>query len=110
MCFFSVSPKDKNDKDKEKKPNTDNDLNLWVSGLEKSTKAQDLKALFSKHGKVLSVKIVMNAKAPGSKCFGLITMSSKEDAANCISKLNRTELNGNVITVEKVRFKSYSVS
>ena len=48
------------------------------------------------------MKIVMNAKAPGSKCFGFVTMSSKEDAAKCISELNRTELNGQKITVERV--------
>ena len=46
----------------------------------------------------------MNAKAPGSKCFGFVTMSSKEDAAKCISELNRTELNGQTITVERVCF------
>ncbi|KAH8029533.1 hypothetical protein HPB51_001258 [Rhipicephalus microplus] len=41
--------------------------NLWVSGLANTTRAADLKALFGKHGKVVSAKIVTNAKSPGAR-------------------------------------------
>lgn len=41
--------------------------NLWVSGLANTTRAADLKALFGKHGKVVSAKIVTNAKTPGDR-------------------------------------------
>jgi len=133
-----------------------NSRNLWVSGLSSTTRATDLKTLFSKYGKVslyrlsctvvkrqriyrslvfapkcwtlfiyfifpgllylfvpaspLSVhflqvvgaKVVTNAKSPGARCYGFVTMSSTEEATKSISHLNRTELHGRMISVERV--------
>ncbi|KAM4038016.1 SAFB-like transcription modulator isoform 1-T1 [Anomaloglossus baeobatrachus] len=75
--------------------------NLWVSGLSSNTKAADLKNLFGKYGKVLSAKVVTNARSPGAKCYGIVTMSSSSDVSRCISHLHRTELHGQQISVEK---------
>ncbi|XP_075064171.1 SAFB-like transcription modulator isoform X2 [Mixophyes fleayi] len=75
--------------------------NLWVSGLSSNTKAADLKNLFGKYGKVLSAKVVTNARSPGAKCYGIVTMSSSTDVSRCISHLHRTELHGQQISVEK---------
>ncbi|XP_035232703.1 SAFB-like transcription modulator [Stegodyphus dumicola] len=75
--------------------------NLWVSGLAEKTRANDLKSLFSKFGKVLGAKIVTNARTPGARCYGFITMNTSEEALVCIEKLNHTELHGRIITVEK---------
>ena len=52
---------------------------------------------------VVGAKIVTNSKAPGAQCFGLVTMSTSEEAAKCISHLHRTELHGRTITVDRVR-------
>lgn len=51
---------------------------------------------------VVGAKIVTNSKAPGAQCFGLVTMSTSEEAAKCISHLHRTELHGRTITVDRV--------
>ncbi|KAM9308205.1 SAFB-like transcription modulator [Gastrophryne carolinensis] len=75
--------------------------NLWVSGLSSNTKAADLKNLFGKYGKVLSAKVVTNARSPGAKCYGIVTMSSSADVSRCISHIHRTELHGQQISVEK---------
>uniref|UniRef100_A0A3Q4BXA1 RRM domain-containing protein n=1 Tax=Mola mola TaxID=94237 RepID=A0A3Q4BXA1_MOLML len=72
--------------------------NLWVSGLSSTTRATDLKTLFSKYGKV--TKVVTNAKSPGARCYGFVTMSSVEEATKCISHLHRTELHGRMISVD----------
>uniref|UniRef100_A0A8C3FVX4 SAFB-like transcription modulator n=1 Tax=Chrysemys picta bellii TaxID=8478 RepID=A0A8C3FVX4_CHRPI len=77
--------------------------NLWVSGLSSNTKAADLKNLFGKYGKVLSAKVVTNARSPGAKCYGIVTMSSSTEVARCIAHLHRTELHGQQISVEKVK-------
>ncbi|CAL8404750.1 unnamed protein product [Boreogadus saida] len=77
--------------------------NVWVSGLSSNTKAADLKNLFGKYGKVFSAKVVTNARSPGSKCYGLVTMSSSTEVARCISHLDRTELHGQQIYVERVK-------
>uniref|UniRef100_A0A3Q2QQL7 SAFB-like, transcription modulator n=1 Tax=Fundulus heteroclitus TaxID=8078 RepID=A0A3Q2QQL7_FUNHE len=77
--------------------------NIWVSGLSSNTKAADLKNLFGKYGKVLSAKVVTNARSPGSKCYGLVTMSSSTEVTRCISHLDCTELHGQQIYVERVK-------
>ncbi|XP_078097543.1 SAFB-like transcription modulator isoform X2 [Mustelus asterias] len=77
--------------------------NLWISGLSSNTKAADLKNLFSKYGKVLSAKVVTNARSPGARCYGFVTMSSSAEMSRCISHLHRTELHGQQISVEKVK-------
>ncbi|XP_063146976.1 scaffold attachment factor B1-like [Candoia aspera] len=77
--------------------------NLWVSGLSSSTRATDLKNLFSKYGKVVGAKVVTNARSPGARCYGFVTMSSSEEATKCISHLHRTELHGKMISVEKAK-------
>ncbi|XP_039985240.1 scaffold attachment factor B1 [Xiphias gladius] len=80
-----------------------NSRNLWVSGLSSTTRATDLKTLFSKYGKVVGAKVVTNAKSPGARCYGFVTMSSTEEATKCISHLHRTELHGRMISVERAK-------
>nr|XP_020461314.1 SAFB-like transcription modulator [Monopterus albus] len=77
--------------------------NLWVSGLSSNTKAADLKNLFGKYGKVLSAKVVTNARSPGSKCYGLVTMSSSTEVTRCVSHLDCTDLHGQQIYVERAK-------
>uniref|UniRef100_A0A8C6TR73 SAFB-like, transcription modulator n=1 Tax=Neogobius melanostomus TaxID=47308 RepID=A0A8C6TR73_9GOBI len=92
----------KNSKD-EKGVVSSSTRNLWVSGLSSNTKAADLKNLFGKYGKVLSAKVVTNARSPGSKCYGLVTMSSSTEVTRCISHLDCTELHGQQIYVERAQ-------
>ncbi|XP_035997141.1 scaffold attachment factor B1 isoform X3 [Fundulus heteroclitus] len=88
---------------KDEKAAANTSRNLWVSGLSSTSRATDLKALFSKHGKVVGVKVVTNAKSPGARCYGFVTMSSAEEATNCIDHLHRTELHGKMIFVERAK-------
>lgn len=75
---------------------------IWISNVAKNTRASELKALLSKYGKVTGAKVVVSARFPGSCCFGYVTMGSVEDVENVISKLNSTELNGQIIKIDKV--------
>lgn len=77
--------------------------NLWITNITKATRAAELKQLLSAHGKVIGAKVVINAKHPGTCCYGYVTMESVKDADNCIAKLNNTELNGKIIRIEKER-------
>ncbi|XP_067085809.1 scaffold attachment factor B1 isoform X2 [Osmerus mordax] len=98
------------DEEKGSKPDSKDDKgapgsskNLWVSGLSSTTRATDLKTLFSKYGKVVGAKVVTNARSPGARCYGFVTMSSAEEATKCISHLHRTELHGRMISVERAK-------
>lgn len=54
---------------------------------------------------VLSAKVVTNARSPGSKCYGLVTLSSSTEVTRCISHLDCTELHGQKIYVERVSWE-----
>uniref|UniRef100_A0A8C6YR62 Scaffold attachment factor B1-like n=1 Tax=Nothoprocta perdicaria TaxID=30464 RepID=A0A8C6YR62_NOTPE len=73
--------------------------NFWVSGLASTTRATDLKNLFSKYGKVVGAKVVTNARSPGARCYGFVTMSTAEEASKCITHLHKTELHGKIISI-----------
>uniref|UniRef100_A0A8C3K1L9 SAFB1 factor n=1 Tax=Calidris pygmaea TaxID=425635 RepID=A0A8C3K1L9_9CHAR len=96
-------------KDEKGRASSGSGRNLWVSGLSSSTRATDLKNLFSKYGKVVGAKVVTNARSPGARCYGFVTMSTSEEATKCINHLHRTELHGKMISVEKVS-GSYSIT
>lgn len=51
---------------------------------------------------VVGAKVVTNARSPGARCYGFVTMCSTEEATTCISHLHRTELHGRMISVERV--------
>ncbi|KAK7792877.1 hypothetical protein R5R35_000431 [Gryllus longicercus] len=95
----------KDDKEKRAKSaaTTGSSRNLWVSGLSSSTRATDLKQVFSKYGKVIGAKVVTNARTPGARCYGYVTMATSEDASKCIQHLHRTELHGRMISVERAK-------
>lgn len=76
---------------------------VWISNVAQNTRASELKAALSSCGKVTGAKVVVNARFPGTCCFGYVTMSSVEDVENVIAKLNNTELNGQIIKIDKVR-------
>uniref|UniRef100_A0A3B4U445 Scaffold attachment factor B n=1 Tax=Seriola dumerili TaxID=41447 RepID=A0A3B4U445_SERDU len=97
------SAEEKDGKTESKDEKASSSRNLWVSGLSSTTRATDLKTLFSKYGKVVGAKVVTNAKSPGARCYGFVTMSSTEEATKCISHLHRTELHGRMISVERAK-------
>ncbi|XP_023620375.1 scaffold attachment factor B2 isoform X5 [Myotis lucifugus] len=90
-------------KDEKGRISSSSGRNLWVSGLSSTTRATDLKNLFSKYGKVVGAKVVTNARSPGARCYGFVTMSTSDEATKCINHLHRTELHGRMISVEKAK-------
>jgi len=56
---------------------------------------------------VVGAKVVTNARSPGARCYGFVTMSTSEEATKCINHLHRTELHGKMISVEKVGGSSH---
>ncbi len=56
---------------------------------------------------VVGAKVVTNARSPGARCYGFVTMCSAEEATKCISHLHRTELHGRMISVDRVNSLVY---
>uniref|UniRef100_A0A8C9HYW7 Scaffold attachment factor B1 n=1 Tax=Piliocolobus tephrosceles TaxID=591936 RepID=A0A8C9HYW7_9PRIM len=58
---------------------------------------------FPKRKRVVGAKVVTNARSPGARCYGFVTMSTAEEATKCINHLHKTELHGKMISVEKAK-------
>ncbi|KAH9311073.1 hypothetical protein KI387_026108, partial [Taxus chinensis] len=79
--------------------------NLYVTGLSARVVEKDLEEHFSQEGKVVDCRIVVDPRTRESRGFGFVTMSTLEDAERCVKYLNRSTLEGRIITVEKAKRK-----
>eukprot|EP00249_Psilotum_nudum_P007073 c20292_g1_i1 orf=193-831(+) len=77
--------------------------NLYIAGLSARVTEKDLEEHLSKEGKVTECRLVVDSRTRESRGFGFVTMESIEDAERCIKYLNRSTLEGRIITVEKAR-------
>ncbi len=63
-------------------------VNIYVGNLSFDLTEEKLEELFSKHGEVLSVKIITDQYSGRSKGFGFIEMSNKDEANSAIEELD----------------------
>lgn len=76
---------------------------LFVGNLPFSITEASLTEKFATCGSVESAKIVTDRDTGRSKGFGFVEMSTDEEAAQAISKLNNAELDGRAISVSEAR-------
>ncbi|GAB4834438.1 hypothetical protein Ancab_032694 [Ancistrocladus abbreviatus] len=77
--------------------------NLYVTGLSTRVTTSDLERYFGKEGKVIECNLVTDPRTKESRGFAFVTMESNEDADRCVKYLNRSVLEGRLITVEKAK-------
>ncbi|XP_043709246.1 serine/arginine-rich splicing factor SR45a isoform X4 [Telopea speciosissima] len=75
--------------------------NLYVTGLSPRITKKELEKHFSSEGEVIDVHLVADPWTRESRGFGFVTMATLQDADRCVKYLNRSVLEGRVITVEK---------
>jgi cold-inducible RNA-binding protein len=78
-------------------------MNIFVGNLASNVKEEELRTLFSQHGKVESVKIIRDMFTQTSKGFGFIEMPGKAEAQKALEELNTYEFNGKKLTVNEAR-------
>lgn len=78
---------------------------LYVGNLSYDMTEPDLTQLFSQHGQVASVQIIMDRDTGRSKGFAFVEMASDQDAQNAIQALNGTMSNGRALNVNEARPK-----
>lgn len=76
--------------------------NLYVTGLSARVTDRDLEKHFSTKGEVIDASVVYDPWTRESRGFGFVTMAAVKDADRCIKYLDRSVLQGRVITVEKI--------
>jgi len=78
-------------------------MNIYVGNIASDVKDEELQDLFSKYGKVESVKIIRDMFSQTSKGFGFVEMPGKAEAEEALSALNTFELNGKKLVVNEAR-------
>lgn len=76
---------------------------LYVGSLPFSSTENDLRDLFSQHGEVLSVNIIIDKFTGKSRGFGFVEMSDDTAAQNAITALNNAQLGERTIVVNEAR-------
>lgn len=78
-------------------------MNIYVGNLASDTNDKDLEEVFSKYGKIKSIKIIRDMFSQQSKGFGFVEMMNNKEATTAIEELNVSELKGKRIIVNEAR-------
>jgi len=74
---------------------------LYVGNLPFSATEDSLKEVFSQFGTVESVSIITDKYSGQSKGFGFLELTTKQEAANAITKMNGAEMDGRTLKVSE---------
>ena len=78
---------------------------VYIGNLPFKASEPDLKALFSKAGDVMSVKIVGDRQTGQPKGIAFVEMSTQWEARRAVSMLNRTDFMGKNLLVKEATEK-----
>ncbi len=78
---------------------------LYVGNLNYDTTEDNLRGLFTVHGEVLNMNIIIDRYSGRSKGFGFIEMADDEAAQAAISALNGQEVEGRQLRVREAHSK-----
>src|SRR5262249_47722741 len=78
---------------------------LYVGNLPYSTGETELQELFSKAGKVESVRVMRDAATGRARGFAFVEMSTDDEAQKAASEFNQYQLGGRALTVNEARPK-----
>ena len=78
-------------------------MKLYVGNLSFETTENDLQDLFTQHGQVDEVRLMMARMTGKSRGFAFVTMNDNAQASAAMSGLNGHELNGRPLTVNEAR-------
>ncbi|KAJ0263346.1 31 kDa ribonucleoprotein [Hirschfeldia incana] len=82
-------------------PEPPEEAKLFVGNLAYDVDSQALAMLFEQAGTVEIAEVIYNRETDQSRGFGFVTMSTVEEAETAVEKLNRYDLNGRLLTVNK---------
>lgn len=75
---------------------------IYVGNLPFSATAEDVRALFERHGKVESVKLINDRETGKPRGFGFVDMSSS-DAQTAIQQMNGFQMGGRALRVNEAQ-------
>lgn len=81
--------------------------NIYVGNISYSATEDAIKELFEQHGKVNSVKIIIDRYTQRSKGFGFVEMEDDTEANEAIGAINGFEFLGRNLKINEAREKRY---
>ncbi|MDQ6732930.1 MAG: RNA-binding protein [Nitrospirota bacterium] len=72
-------------------------MRIYVGGFSSVLSTDQLRTLFSLHGRVTSAQVLMNKHTGQSRGFGFIEMGSTEETHSAIAALNGANLDGHTL-------------
>lgn len=81
-------------------------MNIYVSNLNYSTKADSLEQLFAEYGEVSSANVITDRETGRSRGFAFVEMPNDEEGQKAIDGLNETEFEGKTLNVNVARPKT----
>ncbi len=81
--------------------------NIYVGNISYSVTEENIQELFEQHGKVNSVKIIIDRYTQRSKGFGFVEMEDEKEADEAINAINGIEFLGRNLKVNEAREKRY---
>ncbi|KAK9077126.1 hypothetical protein SSX86_005462 [Deinandra increscens subsp. villosa] len=81
----------------------DVEYRCFIGGLSWSTSDRALKDAFSKYGRLLDAKVVLDKVSGRSRGFGFVTYDDKQAMEDAIEAMNGIDLDGRNITVDKAQ-------
>jgi RNA recognition motif-containing protein len=81
-------------------------MNIYVGNLNYQTREEELDALFSNYGEVVSVKIMTDRDTGRSRGFAFIEMADDAAGKEAVSSLNEYEFKDRSLVVNEARPKT----
>jgi cold-inducible RNA-binding protein len=78
-------------------------MKLYVGNLSFKTTEQELRELFSSHGTVTDVHMIMDRETQRPRGFGFVTMSSANEGQAAIDGLHGKSVDGRDLTVNEAK-------
>jgi RNA recognition motif-containing protein len=79
---------------------------LYVGNLPFSATEDSLKEAFLQFGAVESVTIITDRDTGQSRGFGFLELASQQEAANAITKMNGSDMDGRTLKVSEAQAKA----
>jgi RNA recognition motif-containing protein len=76
---------------------------IYVGNLSFDVTENDLREMFSEHGPVNEINVIMDKMTGRARGFAFVTMNTQEGADAAIEKLNGKEWKGRALTVNEAR-------
>ncbi len=78
-------------------------VRIYVGNLPFGATEDEIRALFSPHGKVESVRIITDRETGRSRGFGFVEMSDEVEAKKAMEALASCEIGGRTLVIDEAR-------